>query len=452
MSSKIITRFAPSPTGNLHIGGFRTALFNYLYAKHFGGKVLLRIEDTDKERSKPEYEKNIFEGLEWLGLSFDGIYKQSEREEIYKEYLKKLVDSGAAYISKETVTEEGQRAEVIRFKNPNIVITFSDIIRGEVSFDTTDLGDFVIAKSMSEPIYHLAVVIDDHEMGVTHVIRGEEHVSNTPRQILIGRAIGAKQPIYAHLPLILAPDRTKLSKRKGAKALTDYRDLGYIPSALTNYMALLGWNPGDEREIFSLSELEKEFNLEKVQKSGAIFNEVKLRWVNKEHMRKIGFDKSVQHIHEFFEKGRIAHGKKWGVTQENIIRLLPIITERIEVFTDIVDMIGAGEFDYFFEKPSYEAKDLIWKEDTSENTLKHLSYVIKILESADEEDFTSSERLKSLIWGYATEKGRGNVLWPIRFALTGRSRSPDPFELMTIFEKKKSIERLKDAEGILKKD
>lgn len=453
MSTNIVTRFAPSPTGNLHIGGFRTALFNYLYAKHFGGKVVLRIEDTDKERSKPEYEKNIFEGLAWLNLSFDSIHRQSEREDIYKDYLKKLIEGGAAYVSKEEIKEEGQRSEVIRFKNPNIVIKFSDIIRGEVEFDTTDLGDFVIAKSVTEPLYHLAVVIDDHEMGITHVIRGEEHISNTPRQILIGRAIGAKQPIYAHLPLILAPDRTKLSKRRGAKALTEYRDLGYLPEALTNYMALLGWNPGDERELFDLSGLIKEFNLDKVQKSGAIFNEVKLRWINKEHIKKLSAAQIHGHVNEFLNKGIETHNKKWTISESLIQKIIPTILDRIEFFGDIIDMVGNGELDYFFETPSYEPKDLIWKgEEGKDNTVLYLEHATKLLESVPDEDFEDVEKIKNVIWGYATEKGRGNVLWPIRFALTGLSKSPDPFVVMVILGKNETLQRLSIAQKILSKN
>ena len=206
MEEKVVVRMAPSPTGNFHIGTARTTLFNYLYAKKMGGKFVLRIEDTDKERSKKAFEDNILEGIKWLGLAYDEFYRQSEREDLYKDYVKRMIDAGSAYISKEEPKEEGQRTEVVRFKNPNKKIKFEDEIRGEVEFDTTELGDFVIAKSPEEPLYHLAVVVDDHEMGVTHVIRGEDHISNTPRQILIQEAIGAKRPVYAHLPLILAED------------------------------------------------------------------------------------------------------------------------------------------------------------------------------------------------------------------------------------------------------
>ena len=208
-TKKIITRFPPSPTGYLHVGSARTALFNYIFAKQNGGEMLFRSEDTDKERSKQEFEDEILESLEWLGIKFDKtkIIRQSERGEIYKRYLEKMIADGTAYISKEIVEKEGDRAEVIRFKNQNKGVIFTDTVRGEIKFDTTELGDFVIAKSLSEPLYHLAVVVDDYEMGVTHVIRGEDGISNTPRQILIQEAVGAPRPVYTHMPFSLAPDR-----------------------------------------------------------------------------------------------------------------------------------------------------------------------------------------------------------------------------------------------------
>lgn len=283
MSQKIITRFPPSPTGPLHIGNVRTALFNYIFAKKNGGDFIVRIEDTDKARSKKEYEDEMLESLRWLGLKWDGeLLHQSERTKIYKKYLQKLIDENKAYVSTET---EGENREVVRFRNPNKSVKFDDLVRGTVEFDTTELKDFVIAKSVDEPLYHLAVVIDDFESGVTHVIRGEDHISNTPRQILIQEAIGAPRPLYAHLPLILAQDRSKLSKRKHGESvsLDYYRNKGYSPEAIINYLALLGWNPGTEQEIFTLRELINVFDLERVHKGGAIFDEKKLAWVNRKH-------------------------------------------------------------------------------------------------------------------------------------------------------------------------
>src|SRR3990170_3144422 len=266
----VVTRFAPSPTGYFHIGGYRTAIFAYLYAKHNGGKFILRIEDTDKERNKKEYEDNILESLKWIGLRYDKFYRQSENIERHKNIIRELLQKGSAYISKEEAKDgSGAIKEIVRFKNPNKVVKIHDLIKGTVVIDTTDLGDFVIARNVDDPLYHLAVVIDDWDEGVTHVIRGDEHLSNTPRQILMLEALGAPIPAYAHIPLILGEDRSKLSKRKGALPLTAYRDLGYLLEAMLNAAVLIGWNPGGEQEIFSKQELIKTFDLAKVHKSGA---------------------------------------------------------------------------------------------------------------------------------------------------------------------------------------
>jgi glutamyl/glutaminyl-tRNA synthetase len=226
---KIITRFAPSPTGLLHSGNYRTAIFAYLFAKKTGGEFNIRIEDTDLERSKKEYEDNIWETIEWLGLSPDRTFRQSEHRARHRELLEKLIADGKAYISKEQPRKEGDREEVIRFRNPNTKITFRDAIRGDITTTTVDLGDFVIARSLDEPVFHFAVVVDDADMGATHIVRGEDHIPNTARQILIGQALGFETPIYAHIPLVLGSDRAKLSKRRGAKPLTEYRDEGYLP-------------------------------------------------------------------------------------------------------------------------------------------------------------------------------------------------------------------------------
>ncbi len=279
---KIVTRFAPSPTGYLHIGNYRTAVFSYLYAKQNNGEFILRIEDTDRERSKKEYEDNIIDSLQWLGLSYDRFYRQSEQISSHKKYLDELISKDLAYISREEAKDgSGVMKEVVRFRNPNKVVTFDDMIRGKISMDTTDLGDFVIARSIDEPLFHFAVVIDDMEEGVTHIVRGEDHVSNTPRQILIWEALGKEPPSYAHLPLVLSPDRSKLSKRKGALAITEYRSMGYLPEALLNTMALIGWHPTDDTEILTMGDLIEKFSIDRIQKSGAIFDNVKLDWINK---------------------------------------------------------------------------------------------------------------------------------------------------------------------------
>jgi glutamyl-tRNA synthetase len=434
----VITRFPPSPTGFLHIGGARTALFNYLFARKNEGKMVFRLEDTDRERSKPEFEKNILESLAWLGISYNNEpVRQSERSDIYKAKLKALIDAGKAYVSKEEA-QEGKRGEVIRFKNPNTRIKFNDLIRGEVEFDTTELKDFVIAKSLEEPLYHLAVVVDDIEMGVTHVIRGEDHISNTPRQILLIEALGASRPIYAHIPLILAPDRSKMSKRHGAVSVTEYRDRGYLPEAVINYLALLGWNPGTEKEIFTMEELVKEFDLKRVHKAGAIFSLEKLNWVNREHLRMIPQEKIAENVKKYMEQAGIK------IDNQGLEKILPLILERMNYYGEVPELFTSGELKFFGSEPEYEARKLVWKNSNAADTKKYLEKVIEILSMIDEEKFNQS-MVKEMIWSYAESEGRGEVLWPMRYALSGQDRSPDPFVLAGVLGKSKSLERLKKA-------
>ncbi|MFH1170830.1 MAG: glutamate--tRNA ligase family protein [Candidatus Vogelbacteria bacterium] len=434
----VVVRFAPSPTGTLHVGSARTALFNYLFAKQNGGQIFLRIEDTDRERSKPEFEQNIFEGLDWLGLKFDNSepIRQSERTAIYRAVLEKLISAGTAYVSKEEINDKNKRGEVIRLRNSGQKITFTDLIRGEISFDTTELGDFVIAKSFDEPLYHFAVVVDDWKMGITHIIRGEDHISNTPRQILIQEALdapdgkaGASRPIYAHIPLILAPDRSKLSKRNlpdgkagGAVSVTEYREQGFLPEALLNYLALLGWNPGTDQEIFSsLTELTKQFSLDKVQKGGAIFNLEKLKWLNREHLKLAG-DSIWENI--FLTD--------WP--SDLRARVIPIIRERVATLTEGKSLITSGEYDYFRMAPIVDRTLL--------KTPATLAKTIALLDTLPETDFTAAQ-IKTALWSYAEEAGRGAVLWPLRMALTGKERSPDPFTVASILGKEETLSRLR---------
>jgi len=445
-NKKTIVRFAPSPTGVLHLGGARTALFNYLFVRQNKGKFILRIEDTDKERSKKEHEEDIVNGLKWLGFDFDEFYRQSEREDIYKRYLKKLIDESKAYVSKESgALEAGERSEVIRFKNPNKKISFSDMIRGEIEFDTTELKDFVIAKSLEEPLFHLAVVVDDFEMGVTHIIRGEDHISNTPRQILIQEAIGAPKPFYAHLPLILDSDRAKLSKRKrGEKvSLSYYIKQGYLPQAMVNFLSLLGWNPGTAQEIFTLDELIEKFNIKKIQKGGAIFNEEKLKWVNKEHLKLLPPEEIANEIYKIVKN-------YYDTDISYVKKLYPLILDRINSFSDVNGIMEAGEIDFFFKRPDYEKESLKWKGDSDITMTKtHLEHARLSLENISEEQFTV-DNIKNVLFGYAEKMGKGSVLWPIRFALSGREKSPDPFAIMSALGKKETIKRIKIAEQKIK--
>lgn len=433
-----VVRFAPSPTGLLHIGSVRTALFNYLFAKKEGARFILRFEDTDKERSKKEFEENILEGLSWLDLSYDEIYKQSERTDIYKAHLERLIQSGNAYVSAE---EEGDRSSVIRFKNPNHSITFMDSIRGEVTFDTTELGDFVIAKSMTEPLYNFAVVVDDLDMGVTDIIRGEDHISNTPRQILIIEALGGDRPNYAHIPMILAPDRSKMSKRHGAVSVTEYREQGFLPEALINYLAFLGWNPGGDQEVFSREELIDKFSLERVHRSGAIFSIEKLRWFNAEHLKLLPQTEKEEKIYSYLKEKNVSENYLSLYKANEAFR--SALSERAETLGDIYNEILSREYEYLLEPPSTEKDQLLWKDSLPETTKEHLEKVRDLLSSV--EDFSDPKNIKTAIWDYATEKGRGEVLWPTRMALSGKERSLDPFTISAIVGKIETIKRIESA-------
>lgn len=440
--SQIVTRFAPSPTGHMHAGSYRTAFFAYLYAKKYGGKFILRIEDTDRERSEQQYTDEIFNVFEKIGISYDEKYIQSEHVKRHQELLEQLITEDKAYISKEEAKDgSGVIKDIVRFRNPNKVVTFNDLIRGEISTDTTDLGDFVIAKNISEPIFHFVVVVDDHDEGVTHVVRAEEHIANTPRQILIYEALGFSVPQYAHLPLVLAPDKTKMSKRKGAVPVIEYLNQGYLPEALLNTICLCGWNPGTEQEIFSRTELEQVFDLDKVQKSGAVFNEEKLNWFNREYIKKLD-------MREFWTQAHVwlPTDKEWLQDNEEVREMLKkiehLLRERIDKFSDVKTLFENGEFDYFFTEPKIDETVLPWKGDTMESAKTHLVKVLELIENYNGE--WSAEGIKSAVWEYAESAGRGSVLWPFRYALSGREKSPDPFELASILGKEKTIERLRN--------
>ena len=435
MNSKVRTRIAPSPTGFLHVGTARTALFNYLFAKHEGGEFVLRIEDTDPERSDKKYEKDIIEGLKWLGIDWDEFYRQSERVDLHKKYLKKLIDIGAAYISQE---KEGERKEVVRFKNSGKKIVFEDSIRGKIEFDTLELGDFIIAKSENEPLYNFAVVVDDAEMEISHVIRGEDHISNTPKQILLQEALNFKTPIYAHLPLILGSDKSKLSKRHGATSVTEYHEAGYLPDALFNFMALLGWNPGTEQELFSREELVKVFSLDKVQKAGAIFDTRKLDWMNGEYIRKKSprelLELASPFLGDFIKNNPQPFLEKIITLEQPRLKKLSELSERT---------------DYFFKEPEYDNELLRWKNMSNDDIKNSLETAKSILQSVDENAFTK-ENLEKIFLSASGEKNRGELLWPLRVALTGRKASPGPFEIMEILGKAKSVARINLALNMLK--
>ena len=441
--STVVTRIPPSPTGRLHIGTARTALFNYLFARHHGGTIVFRSEDTDRGRSSRAHEDEIIEGLTWLGLSWDSFSRQSEHTERYTELLQKIVGEGKAYISSEPGKEDPSvTVEVVRLRNPGRSVTFTDLVRGDITFDTTELGDFVIARSMTDALYHFAVVADDMDAGVTHVIRGEDHISNTPRQILIQEALGAMRPEYIHLPLILDEKRAKLSKRTGATSLMDYRAEGILPEAFVNYLALLGWNPGDEREVFSLPELVEAFTVDGIQKSGAAWNREKLLSVNQHWMRTLPTE-------DFIMRGGLE-----ASDADKLRQAVPLLKDRAHTFGEAQDMLS-GELSCLFSEPSPTRENLLKKELSDRpgvaiSALKGLSEALKSLP----EGLTAEEVKESIMPIADAEEakgkgGRGAVLWPLRYALSGEERSPDPFTLISILGPAESISRIQKAIAIL---
>ena len=475
---KIRTRFAPSPTGPFHIGGARTALFNFLFAKINGGKFILRIEDTDLARSKPEYEKEILESIKWLGLSWDKLYRQSERLKLYGGYIKKLLSNGSAFYcfhSKEFLDKEydeqiknkknpahfcefrklpmddatrrlAKEIGIIRFKTPlDFEISFTDLIRGKISFNSDTLGgDFSLAKAESPeefiPLYNFAVVIDDYEMKISHIIRGEEHISNTPKQILIQRDLNFPMPEYAHLPLILAPDRSKLSKRHGATSVIEYREMGYLPEALVNFLALLGWNPDTDREIFNLNELIEKFDLNKIQKSGAIFNTLKLDWLNSHYIRKMSIGELTEKIIPFLEKENLIEKENYDF--EYIKKIVTLEQPRLKRLCEIGEKAV-----YFFKIPEYQPELLVWRDMLFKDITFSLKVSFETISLINDTDFNREnlERILLKEAKRAKNKDKGRLLWPLRVALTGLQKSPGPFEILEILGKKESIKRIESA-------
>ncbi len=440
----VVTRIPPSPTGRFHVGTARTALFNYLFARHHGGTIVFRSEDTDRTRSKKEHEDEIIAGLTWLGISWDSFSRQSEHGNRYHELLEKLVGEGKAYVSSEPSRDDPAKTiEVVRLRNPGTSITFTDLIRGDITFDTTELGDFVIARSMTDALYHFAVVVDDMDATVSHVIRGEDHISNTPRQILIQEALGAPRPAYAHLPLILDEKRAKLSKRSGtATNVMDYQDEGILPESLVNYLALLGWSPGDDREFFSLAQLVEEFSLEHVQKSGAAWSREKLLSINQHWMRTLSTD-------DFISRGNLT-----APDDQKLRQAVPLLKERVQTFRAAQEMLS-GELSCLFTEPTPARETLLAKEpgDRPGATLSALTSLLEPIRGLPEG--APAEEVKEILMVIADAEeakgkgGRGAVLWPLRYALSGQERSPDPFTLVSILGKDEALSRVQNAIAIL---
>lgn len=429
----------------MHIGTVRTALFNFLFARQHGGTYFVRIEDTDQSRNREEWVEAIWEDFAWCGLDPDLRYRTSERLARHRELLHGLVEKGTAYVSKESAKDDPDKTvEVVRLRNQGVTVTFDDLIRGPVTFDTTELGDFVIARSLDDPLYHFAVVVDDGDAGVTHILRAEEHISNTPRQILIQEALGFARPQYGHLPLILAADRSKLSKRKHGASIENYRALGILPEALINYLAFLGWNPGTDQELFNMEQLIQAFSLEKVQKSGAIFDIDKLRWFNKEYLQKQSEEESRVMIHNALNTM-----PRWQTFFDAQPHARHDVLERISATDELIDALSKGEYDFYLTAPTISKELLMPKKATDHNEIKaHIQYIVRHLNDLDEQEFTK-EKIKTTIWEYADNAGRGLVLWPMRVALSGMRTSPDPFLIAASIGKKETLTRLTRAQEVL---
>ncbi len=465
-------RFAPSPTGFVHVGSLRTALYNYLFARHHGGVNILRIEDTDRTRLVEGAVDGLYRTMRWAGVTFDegpieggkyGPYVQSERTDLYRKYSDELVTSGNAYpcfctserldlVRKSqqatgtppmydrlcrnlTTTEVSARIaagepHVIRLRVPiGETVHFHDLVRGNIEFDSRTIDDQVLLKSDGFPTYHLANIVDDHLMEITHVIRGEEWVSSTPKHILLYQAFGWEPPKFAHLPLLLNADRSKLSKRQGDVAVEDYKDKGYLPEALINFLALLGWNPSAFQEIFTIEELIRDFDLERVNKAGAIFNREKLDWVNAEYIRKMTPEYLALLVRPILET------RGYFATDDYLVSVVRLMQERARTLPDFVDFAS-----YFYVAPTeydekYKAKH--WNDAAKEN-LRELLPLFQAVES------WSHDSLEGIVRVFAESKSlsAGKLIHPIRLAVTGRGMGPGLFELLTLIGKQESLLRI----------
>ena len=483
-------RIAPSPTGPLHIGTARTALFNFLYARHVGGTFILRLEDTDQARSTVEFERDILEHLHWLGLEWDegpaageraergpfGPYRQMARLPRYAEAAAALVAQDRAYpcyCSPEELEADRKAQEAakqppryvgrcaaltpevraareaegrrpaLRFRIEPGVVAFDDLVRGRVEIDTANLGgDFVIVRGDGTPLYHFTVVVDDAAMGITHVIRGEDHLSNTPKHILLFRALGHPEPVFAHLPLILNTDRTKMSKRKSQTAVKDYVAEGFVREAFVNYLAYLGWSPGTEEDVLSLDEIVARFDLGAVQKGGAIFDRVRLEWLNGQWIRRLADDDLIDRLAPFLARARADGRIDREPTREELTALLPIVRERLPVLGAITDIVGFLFSDAIDLDPVLLVPKR-WERGTARAGLAAAS---RALDAGGVDGFTA-EGLEAGLRGVAEANGwkAGDLFMTIRVALTGRTTTPPLFESIVALGLERTLERLDRA-------
>ncbi len=467
---KVITRFAPSPTGFMHAGNLRTGLYAWLWARKNKGTFILRIEDTDKKREVAGSIEHIKDSLKWIGMDWDqgpdiggpnAPYIQSERLDLYKSYGQKLIENGFAYADPyqaEEIEVWRKKAEEekrpflfrehrpenppkwdgstpLRFRVPEIKkYTWTDAVWGELSAGEEALDDFILIKSDGYPTYNFAHIVDDIEMGVTHVTRGQEFISSTPKYLSLYEALGVKPPTFVTTPSVMSSGASKkMGKRDGAKDVLEYKKEGYLPDAMMNFLALLGWNPGGEKEIFTKQELIDIFEIDRIQHSGAQFGDDKLDWINKEHIKLLSSEEIEKNILE------------WLPENMRNPKLVPVIVERISKWSDVKDMASRGELDFFFSAQNISKEKLIFKNSSPEKINENLKLVIKSLGGLTEDNFTS-ENIKNVLMLIAEmADSRGEVLHPVRYALSGRDQSPDPFIIASILGKNETISRLQKA-------
>ncbi len=479
-------RFAPSPTGYLHIGGARTALFNWLFARRTGGAFILRIEDTDPERSSPEMIDGIVEGLRWLGLDWDegpGVggphapYHQSQRLDRYRAMAERLVAECRAYycycrpedLKEKRAAAQAQGAawkygrtccgltpddvarleaagapRAVRFKVAEGVSRFDDLVRGAIEFDLANVEDFVILRSDRHPTYHLSVVVDDVDMAVTHVIRGDDHISNTPKQRLLYEAFGAEAPRFGHVPLILGPDKKRLSKRHGATSVMEYDRLGYVPEAMVNFLALLGWSPGTDQELFSREELVRAFSLEGISGGSAVFNPEKLDWFNGQHIARLGAEELAGRIEPQLRRAGLWHDDFGGARRAWLLRIVDLLKPRVRRLDDFVDQ---GRF-FFTDDLQYDPK-AVGKHLSPPGLDADVAALRDVLRTV--EPFEQGG-IEGAIRGLAEARGikAAILIHAARVGLTGKAASPGLFEVMEILGKDRTLERLEHVDSLVR--
>ena len=464
MTEIIKVRFAPSPTGFLHIGGVRTALFNWLFARHHGGKFILRIEDTDLSRSTEESIQEILESMRWLGLDWDeGPFRQTERQEIYTKKIMHLLSTGKAYHCYCTPEELDQKRNdaqkaglkpkydgtcrkrtdtpkkpyVVRFKAPQEgSVVVEDMLRGKVIFDIAELDDLIIQRTDGTPTYNFVVVVDDSEMGITHVIRGDDHLSNTPRQCLLYDALDFKRPRFSHISMILGQDKTRLSKRHGATSALAYRDMGYMPDAMINYLARLGWSHGDQ-EIFSREEMIEHFSFESVHTSAAVFDADKLSWLNEHYIKSTPTQELAKHLEPHLVKTKVLQ-KDHGLSWQEIARVVPCLNERSKTLLEMAEKSA------FFFKQQVEFDEKARNKFLTDEAKPLIEKIITELAALES---YSLENIESLFKKIVEEEGMklGKLAQPVRVALTGATVSPGIYDVILLLGKEETLKRLKNV-------